>query len=168
MCDALQTRCQAGQTWQWDEVVFSILHPPSGPASDNNRSCVLLLRTAGGRQILLPGDIEAAAEHVILDAYPDLRADVVLMPHHGSRSSSTERFVKQLAPQLALASAGWQNRWGFPADVVRQRYRNSGAEIFVSGDAGALRIEVGEAVEVATWRALRPRLWRDFSAQNAP
>ncbi len=165
---ASHTRCQAGQRWQWDEVVFTILHPPSGPASDNNRSCVLLLRTASGRQILLPGDIEAAAEQVILDAHPDLRADVVLMPHHGSRSSSTERFVQQLAPQLALASAGWQNRWGFPDDVVRQRYRNSSAEILVSGDAGALRIDVGEDVEAAGWRALRPRLWRDFSALSAP
>ncbi len=160
--------CRAGHNWQWDGVDFTVLSPVDQAGSDNNRSCVLLVRSGDGRQILLPGDIEAVAERDLLARYPDLRADVVLVPHHGSSSSSSASFVEQLRPQHALVSAGWHNRWGFPAQPVVERYRNAAARVHVSGDAGALRIDVADTLDVRGWRAMHPRLWRDFSASTEP
>ena len=160
--------CRAGQRWQWDGVDFAVLHPVGDSGSDNNRSCVLLLRSASGHQVLLPGDIEASAERDLLARYPDLRADVLVVPHHGSTSSSSAPFVEQLRPQHALVSAGWHNRWGFPAQPVVERYRQAAAKLHVSGESGAIRVDVDEQLDVRSWRALHPRLWRDFSDSGAP
>lgn len=160
--------CRAGQSWRWDDVDFEVVHPGDGAGSDNDRSCVLRVRNVHGRTMLLPGDIEALGEATLLAAYPSLRADVLLMPHHGSKSSSTQAFVERLEPRVALASAGWNNRWGFPSSSVRQRYLNAGADVHVSGDEGALRVELGETIEVRGWRNLQPRLWRDFSSDGEP
>lgn len=131
-----QTYCAAGQRWRWDGVEFEVLSPSadiSGQTShkmmlsENNRSCVLLIRY-GGKSILLPGDIEAPVEQQLLD-HPALRVsvDVVLAPHHGSKTSSTFAFLNRLQPDYVVYSAGYRSRYGHPHKSVVGRYRQLGA-----------------------------------------
>lgn len=150
------TPCRAGNGWRWDGVRFRVLHPDGPRWRGNDASCVLSVSGPGGR-VLLTGDIEAAAERRLVAAYGDaLDADVLVVPHHGSASSSTTVFLDAVSPAYALVPAGWRNRWGFPAAAVRSRLHAAGAETFVSGRTGALRVEIGPESGVG-----RPRAWRE-------
>ncbi|HEX5634063.1 MAG TPA: DNA internalization-related competence protein ComEC/Rec2, partial [Gemmatimonadales bacterium] len=117
------TRCAAGQSWRWDGVEFRILHPARGSANarPNDRSCVLRVATRGGAA-LLTGDIEARSESEILGREPSPDAEVLLVPHHGSRTSSTPDFVDAVAPRVALVSTGHRNRFRHPHPAVIARY----------------------------------------------
>jgi len=137
--------CEAGNSWHWSwpgsagAAVFTVLHPQAAHKwSDNNGSCVLQIDYAG-RRILLPGDIEAPAEAALVAESRLAFADLVLLPHHGSLTSSTAKFVAGVAPRFAVASAGWRNRWGFPKAQVIARWRDAGACVLSTGDTGALR-----------------------------
>ena len=131
--------CRKGQTWTWDGVRFRFLGPgKQRRRSGNNASCVLRVE-AGGRVILLPGDIEASMERGLLKASEPLKADLILVPHHGSASSSTPGFVAAVAPEWAIYSAGYRNRFGFPKTKVFERWRNAGARAWITGEGGAGR-----------------------------
>ena len=135
-------RCLAGQAWDWDGVRFELLHPLPGDfgqaARPNALSCVLRVQSADGRSLLLTGDIEAAQEAALLArAGPALRSQVLLVPHHGSKTSSTEAFIGTVAPGTALAQAGYRSRFGHPAPEVELRYRALGVELLRSDRCGA-------------------------------
>src|SRR5699024_2396371 len=90
--------CRAGQHWHWDGVDFQLLHPAALGGSSNDTSCVLRIRT-GSYAVLLPGDIERAAERRLLQESPEqLRADLLIAPHHGSKTSSAAAFLAAVAP----------------------------------------------------------------------
>jgi competence protein ComEC len=154
-------RCVAGQRWRWDDVAFEVVHPASGDvaAKDNDTSCVLRISGRGGTS-LLTGDIEADAEHELLTRGPQ-PADVVIVAHHGSRSSSTDAFVASTAPRLAIVSAGYRNRWGFPKPEVTQRWRAAGAEVMNTSDAGAIEVAVTQqgGLAVREYRRERRKYW---------
>lgn len=137
-------RCQRGLRWHWDGVDFQVLHPPPGrPLRDNEASCVLRVAGAHG-VLLLPGDIGRAGEQILLQAGTEaLRADVVLVPHHGSGGSSSAAWVAAVAPRLALVSAGHQNRFGHPRQAVVQRWQAAGAEVLSTAESGAIRVWLG-------------------------
>jgi len=158
--DASIARCVAGQAWRWDEVGFSILHPPPGFAPlGNESSCVLGVETIGGR-LLVTGDIERRAE-AGLAGDSAIAADVVIVPHHGSQTSSTPAFVAGVGPRLAIVSAGFGNRWGFPRPEVRQRWEGQGAVMLVTGDHGAIELGFGaDGLEVEAARHSRRRYWQ--------
>jgi competence protein ComEC len=154
-------RCYAGESWEWDGVRFSFLHPrQDGPAARrNNQSCVLKV-DAGGAAMLLTGDIERAAEFSLI---PDLslKADVVLVPHHGSRSSSSREFIEAVSPRWAVIPAGYRNRFGHPNPEVLERYRSAGVRIARTDLDGAVHIVLNsQAPLVAGERDRRPRYWR--------
>jgi competence protein ComEC len=156
--------CRAGERWEWDGVLFEFLHPDGGTWADNDGSCVLRVR-AGAHALLLTGDIQREAEQHLLRrlALQDLRATVLVVPHHGSRSSSTPGFVAVVAPQLALVAAGWANRWGFPKPEVVARYRAAGAQVESTGAGGTLqfRMHPERGIERFTrWREQSRRVWR--------
>jgi competence protein ComEC len=155
--------CRAGDRWLWDGVQFEFLHPDESHWPINEGSCVLRVR-AGTHSMLLTGDIEAAAEaHLLQTSSEKLVADVIVVPHHGSRSSSTADFVAAVSPRYALVPAGWANRWGFPKTEVRERYEAAGAQVEVTGTHGALQLHVSpeRGVERLTrWREQSRRLWR--------
>jgi competence protein ComEC len=135
--------CQAGQQWHWDDVSFSLLSPSTTHHldSENNRSCVLMIET---RQFtfLLPGDIEQPAENWLLKRYgQSLTADVLIAPHHGSKTSSGEAFLQQLKPDYVLIPAGYRNRFGFPHAAVLQRYQKWGIDWLTTAEAGAVIVE---------------------------
>lgn len=154
--------CVAGRRWSWDGVSFEVLHPPaSGAWRRNDASCALRVRSAHGSALLL-ADPESRAEDAMRSG-PDLSADAVLVPHHGSASSSTREFVASVDARWALVSAGFGNRWGLPRPAVVAAWREAGAEVLDTARSGALRLRFGPDVPDAraeTWRETAPRWWR--------
>jgi len=139
---ARSTRCQAGDRWVWDEVVFEYLAPSAG-GEGNNASCVLRVETADGQVVLLPGDIEVAVEqHLVETQREKLAADVLVAPHHGSRTSSSQVFVDAVRPRLVLFPVGYGNRFGFPKAEIAERYHRAGAVLLDSASAGAIQLRL--------------------------
>ena len=120
--------------------------------SDNNRSLVLRVDFAGARALLL-GDLEASGEAALLASGAELRAEIVKLAHHGSRSSSTPALLAAIRPQLAIASAPRRGRFGWPHREVLERLEASGIALAWTGRDGALLVRVGphEAC-VRRWR----------------
>lgn len=160
-------RCAAGQRWRWDGVDFRVLHPPvrwqsNRNFSDNDLSCVLRISTTHGTA-LLAGDIERLGELELLHAITtDLRADILVVPHHGSDSSSTPEFVDAVSPAFAIVSAGRRNRFGHPHAAVVARYRHVGAELLGTDRHGGLAVRAapGGIVVLRAEQAAR-RYWHD-------
>jgi len=133
-----QTQCVAGYRWAWGEISFAILHPRNSSAWEgNNRSCVLLV-SVGPNNILLTGDIESPVEKLLLHTTVLQRTDVVLVPHHGSGTSSSQPFIAALQPSLAVVSAGFGNRWGMPRRDVVLRWEQAGSKVLNTAVAGAI------------------------------
>ncbi|WP_197387629.1 DNA internalization-related competence protein ComEC/Rec2 [Ralstonia pseudosolanacearum] len=158
--------CVAGQRWAWDGVAFEILHPVQTPSdraavSSNARSCVL--RIANARYAaMLAGDIGRAQEAALIaaEAPERLMADILLVPHHGSRTSSSGAFLDAVSPQVAVFQVGYRNRYGHPHPQVWQRYGARGIERLRTDATGAVVIETrGDALAVRTARSMRPRYW---------
>ncbi|HET8700718.1 MAG TPA: DNA internalization-related competence protein ComEC/Rec2 [Nitrococcus sp.] len=137
-------RCHRGQAWQWDGVRFRVLSPRVDDVRGNNASCVIRIASKGAA-LLLPGDIERSAEHWLLEQPRDLPADVLMMPHHGSRTSSTAEFVRRVHPSLALLSVGHHNSYGLPAAEIINRYHMLGARVLRTDRDGAIQLVLGAA-----------------------
>lgn len=154
--------CVTGLRWSWDGVDFETLHPePGSEGSDNNRSCVLRIES-GGQVALLTGDIERPAERSLVQQYGErLRADLLLSPHHGSRSSSTEEFVATVRPRWVIHPAAWRSSFGHPRPEVVVRYETIGARQQVTGVEGSLRLTLPAPAGAApeAWRTKAARWW---------
>ena len=152
--------CVAGQSWSWDQVRFSVLHPPAGFGSiGNESSCVILMETQSGK-MLLTGDIEMRAESA-LAGEERLAADIVIVPHHGSLTSSTVGFVAGVDPRVAIVSAGHNNRWNFPRPEVQRRWEDIGALLFVTGNHGAINVLFrADGIELSVLGNSRRRYWQ--------
>ncbi len=154
-------KCIAGQHWHWDQVDFYVLSPPEQSFKDeNDNSCVLKIETKQG-SILLTGDIEVIAEkYLISNASEMLPADVLISPHHGSKTSSTKGFLEVVAPRLILIPADAPNRFSFPHAVVLERYKHLGAQYLVTGRTGAITVKsVDSRLEVETYREEHSHYW---------
>jgi competence protein ComEC len=156
--------CAAGRAWTWDGVAFEFLHPPL-PGSErraNNRSCVLRIASPGGR-VLLAGDIERAAERDLVRRVPDLLpADALIVPHHGSATSSSPRFIEKVAPRYAVFTVGYRNRFGHPREDVVERYRDTGSAVLRTDAAGAIEMRFSSGgLRVETQRERARRYWHD-------
>jgi competence protein ComEC len=137
--------CLAGQKWQWDGIEFAVLHP-SDPheTGRNNSSCVLEIRNAGGRALIM-GDVERESELALIERDAISRSDIVVAAHHGSRTSSTPPFVAATHASYVVFSAGWNNRWGFPKPDVVQRWQEQGAKTYTTFGSGAIEFIVTPA-----------------------
>jgi competence protein ComEC len=157
--------CAAGQAWDWDGVRFRMLSPAPGvTGKSNDRSCVLLVEGEGG-SLLLTGDITAKVEPQVAAALGDGPAPVLLVPHHGSKTSSSADFIDAVDPSLAIVSAGWRNRFGHPKPEVMERYADAGVPVLNTADSGAIGVEfpVGAPARVSgRWRLRDPRYWREM------
>ncbi|MCC6534150.1 MAG: DNA internalization-related competence protein ComEC/Rec2 [Burkholderiales bacterium] len=159
--------CHAGQDWSWDGVRFEMLHPQAASYAAtrlkaNDRSCVL--RISGARtRVLLAGDAEARSERDMLARDPGrLRAEILVVPHHGSTTSSLPEFIAAVRPDTAVFTAGYRNRFGHPRPEVLERYSIYGSRILRTDRHGALELDVGHAaVELRAWRDMRRRYWQD-------
>jgi len=157
--------CAAGQGWDWDGVRFELLHPTAASYArarikSNDRSCVLRITAAHGT-VLLTGDIELHSEQELLARAPEkLRADVLVVPHHSSRTSSTPEFIAAVQPRWAVLPVGYRNRFGHPRKEVVARYRASGARMLRTDRAGAVLARIdASGMEVLPYRELRKRYW---------
>jgi competence protein ComEC len=153
------TTCIAGEKWYWDGVEFEVLHPGAGFLSrGNDSSCVLKVTTASS-SLLLTGDIERSGERA-LTARAAVAAEIVLVPHHGSATSSSQALVAGTGARYALVSAGFANRWGFPRPDVVERWTRAGATVLVTGDTGAITIALAkDGLALAAERQRRRRYW---------
>jgi competence protein ComEC len=163
-----RTPCVAGDRWRWDGVDFRLLHPrPGSPWHGNNASCVLEV-SAGSHRLLLAGDIEAPVEKLLSHRARFRRAEIVIVPHHGSRTSSTPALVDATRPRFAIVSAGYRNRWGFPKPDVSDRWRKAGARVVNTASSGAISQRVCATTGLSALRETRVverRFWHDPSGR---
>ncbi|MEB8431841.1 DNA internalization-related competence protein ComEC/Rec2 [Cocleimonas sp. KMM 6892] len=133
--------CEMGKKWRWDNVDFEILSPPAVyPENDNNRSCVLRVSNAY-HTLLITGDIQQLAENNLLETVPQkLHADVMTVPHHGSKTSSSIAFIEAVSPDIALITAGYRSRFGHPKAEIEKRYQSRGVALMNTVDHGAMLI----------------------------
>ena len=161
-------KCFAGQHWQWDGISFEVLYPSwqcyeNMSLTDNNRSCVVKISSQFG-SILLTGDIEELAEVSLLEASTDkLKSDVLVAPHHGSKTSSSVRFVQAVGAKHIIFTVGYLNRFKHPKPMIEKRYEDSGARLYRSDYSGALLIDFTHKsnVKIRVWRQVQPRYWHD-------
>jgi competence protein ComEC len=165
--------CYAGQSWEWDGVRFEMLHPEFESyvverMKANDRSCVMRIST-GSKRVLLTGDAEARSERAMLarDARA-LRAEILVVPHHGSTTSSTPPFVAAVSPEHAIFTVGYRNRFGHPRAEVVRRYADRGAQILRSDKHGAVLLDVGaQDMHIALQRERYRRYWHDQPSSGA-
>jgi len=156
-------RCMQGQSWNWDGVDFHFLHPPrDSRLQGNNSSCVLLV-SSGSFQLLLPGDIDAGIELLLLQQLQlDESLEVLISAHHGSNTSSSLSFIANLEPQLVIHSAGYRNQFGHPASRVKERIAGLGSAQLETADSGMISVVLAEpetAAEVYRYRDVHKRYW---------
>lgn len=160
--------CRAGQSWQWDNVDFTMLGPGEiKPEAGNNNSCVLKIQSAHGNA-LLTGDIEAPAEAWLVEHYPKaLIADVLVAPHHGSKTSSTAVFLDAVQPGFVLIPSGYRNQFGHPHPTVLDRYQTHHARWLSSANSGAILVNaVSNQITVEAYRQIDQRYWRSVNPQK--
>lgn len=171
-------KCFAGQHWQWDKVDFEVLSPSwdsyeNVNLTDNNRSCVVKISSQFG-SLLLTGDIEKEAESTLLQAtiheptgHADsnnvLMSDVLIAPHHGSKTSSTSEFLTAVGAKHAIFTVGYLNRFKHPKPLITERYEESGAFLYRSDYHGELQIDFmrNNPIKIEAWRQSQPRYWHD-------
>jgi len=156
------TPCLAGQSWQWDGVSFAMLHPDkTDSASENNLSCVLHISSSYG-SVLATGDIEKEAERKLISRYGlALKSKVLIAPHHGSKTSSSEQFITTVNPDLVLFPTAYLNRYNFPADDIVARYQAHHIDQLSTADHGAIQIKFDqqEVLSPLLWRQKMHKIW---------
>ncbi len=156
--EALDAQPCTPSAWQWNQVRFSTWQWPDATES-NAWSCVLMVE-ASGERLLLTGDINAEAERAWVRQGNDWRAQWLMAPHHGSRSSSSQLFIDAVAPHSVLIARGKHNAYGHPHPDVVRRYQQSGATLYDSVEQGAVIIQLGSLLPAQGMRKI-PRFWRE-------
>ncbi|WP_369679669.1 ComEC/Rec2 family competence protein, partial [Burkholderia ubonensis] len=163
---ASRVPCAAGQRWRWDGVTFTMLWPQGGPSggATNAQSCVLRV-DAGGTSALLTGDIDARVERRLVDTDRDaLAAQILVVAHHGSRTSSVEPFLDSVGPRVAVFPVGYRNRFGHPHRTVLARFAARGIPLPRTDRDGAVRFDVAPAdgrFALELHRDAQRRYWMD-------
>jgi competence protein ComEC len=163
-------QCYAGQQWWWDEVEFRVLWPPLDQLaglSDNNSSCVLLI-SYQDKHILLSGDIEKQVELQLLSNPEFLQnakgVDIALVPHHGSKTSSSRQWVKHVQPYWAVVTAAYKNQYHHPHPSIEARYQRAGSIFLNTANSGAMRWHIDKQGrwQLERWRFDFRRYWYEL------
>lgn len=156
------TDCEGALPWQWDGVRFEMLSLNRlGLLRGNNASCVLRVSSING-SILLTGDIERLAEKILLKYHAErLSSTVLIAPHHGSKSSSTEAFITAVSPQYVLFPVGYKNRFGFPKESIIDRYLKRKINVFDTSNEGAIHVlfKTAKPPSVSSFRQNNVMFW---------
>lgn len=168
-------QCHQGQNWQWDKVKIQILYPRENQSRKNRNetSCVVLIETEQYAKqpfrILVMGDVGWEGEYYLLQDYPNLTADILVLGHHGSAYSSAYAFLQQINPQLAIISAGFDNRYGHPAPETLARLHDLNIAYVNTAEVGAVNIKLNNSQSLWQWSAYRSsRRWlmpKDYHIQ---
>ncbi|MBU2925732.1 DNA internalization-related competence protein ComEC/Rec2 [Colwellia sp. 4_MG-2023] len=137
------SHCIQGREFYWQKVKFEFLWPDSLVGDNNDDSCVLLISDKNNR-VLLTGDISRKVERKLVEQYPQLQAEVLVVPHHGSKTSSSDAFISHVNPKLAIVSAGYLNRWRMPVTEVVERYQSNNIEMLNSATSGQIVLDLSE------------------------
>lgn len=154
--------CLQHDTWQWDGVDFSFLYPTMEQLGLNNNSSCVLKVSAKNHQLLLPGDIEKKAEKYLVSEISDkLNADILVAPHHGSKTSGVGEFINAVHPKMVLFPVGYRNQYHFPNQTVVDQYKKLGVERYDSVSGGAIQIKLTDDSELMPmlYRKLHPHYW---------
>jgi len=152
-----QHRCE-NVSWVWDGVHFERFKA-KGFSEGNNGSCLLRVEDQAGHSLLMTGDIEVQAERSLLTSISDkLSAHVLLVPHHGSRTSSSEAFLSQVNPSVAIISSGALNHYGHPHREVVQRLNSRLVEVYTTASHGAVQVDFEPRQERLSVSTYRPNL----------
>jgi len=145
-------RIVRGEIFRIGGVEVDILFPiVNEPVSDNNHSAVLRLGF-GSRKFLLTGDIERDSEQELLKSPEFVKADVVKVAHHGSRTSSTQAFVDATGAQYAIIPVGKRSMFGHPHFEVVDRWKRSGAKVMTTGERGTISVSTdGDDIKITTF-----------------
>ncbi len=145
--------CQQGDSFVWQALTFEVLWPSKARLSTtlsatdgkqkNDDSCVLLI-SDGFSKVLVTGDISKKVEAKLIAHYPELEVDILTVPHHGSKTSSSDIFLASLKPSLAIVSAGFNNRWNMPVPEVKKRYRQHDIQLLNSAELGMIVIDFSQ------------------------
>ncbi len=162
-----------------DTAEVRILHPPADAIAQeetpdgktiDDHSIILKIQFKGV-SVLLPGDIRESAERQLVADLDlnSLKSDILMVPHHGSRFSSSMAFIRRVAPRVAIISAGWRNRFGFPHADVLDRYHRAGSRLFRTDRDGAVGIRIEDSrVWVHSEGSNRFYMWRKGAVSKGP
>ena len=166
--------CSGGMHWRWDGVDFRVLYPINKNENiandENNNSCVIQI-DAGGKRLLLTGDIEKQAEQQLLNANMDLQANVLVSPHHGSKTSSSSSFLSAVNAETVIVSSGYKNRFHHPAKIVQERYQNFGMAMLNTAEVGAVKIRLTDmGIDIEKTLCAQRFFWREarYNAHCSP
>ena len=155
------TSCHNHHPWVWDGIVFEFLGIHHALKSRNNASCILKISSPGG-SILLTGDIEKKAEQYLLKHYSaSIKADAILIPHHGSKTSSSRKFIDAISPKYAIVSYGFQNRYKFPHRQAIQVYESRKIPVYNTVDSGMISIRLPKANKQLSIHSYRKLIMKD-------
>ncbi|MFW5431724.1 MAG: DNA internalization-related competence protein ComEC/Rec2 [Methylophilaceae bacterium] len=163
-----QLKCYAGQKWRWDAIRFEVLHPSVQSyqdinIKDNNRSCVIKVTSRYG-SILLTGDVEKESEQLLLKTHKyKLASDVIVAPHHGSKTSSTESFIKAVNAKHVIFTVGYLNRFKHPKSTIIARFASRGSQDYRSDHHGAITLDFmrDNTLKVSAERIVNKKYWYD-------
>lgn len=151
--------CHNHPSWQWDGITFRFFSISKRLQGKNNNSCILQISNTT-EQILLSGDIEKIAENYLIDKYgKQMKSTILLIPHHGSKTSSSRKFIEHISPQYAIASYGFDNRYHFPHQQALDAYQSLGIQLFNTVDCGMVRLSL-------KFGHLKPRCYRQQKRIN--
>jgi len=153
--------CTQGQQWKYDQTLFRVLSPNTlTPKGSNNHSCVLMLDHSDYK-ILISGDIEKQVERYLVKTMGDgLAANVLLVPHQGSKTSSTPEFLDAVSPTLAIVAAGYRNHYGHPHNEVVNRYREKNIELASTIESGSVLLKINQlGLSQTHYRKQQQRFW---------
>ncbi|MEC6897355.1 DNA internalization-related competence protein ComEC/Rec2 [Photobacterium piscicola] len=139
--------CVMGQKWQWQGLEFAVKWPPATTLrATNSDSCVIHIQALGGKgpSVLLTGDIDAKSELVMLTQIQVEQADVIVVPHHGSSTSSTQTLLDSIKPSVAIVSIGYFNPWGLPSAAIKQRYQANNIDWISTQDSGQVTVAINQ------------------------
>ncbi len=165
--------CSAGMSWQWDGVDFVFLSPAltdvglTGDGERNNHSCVLRVSAKSG-SVLFTGDIEKGVEMKLLESYAkELASDVLIVPHHGSKTSSSAAFISAVKPEISIISVGYNNRYRLPNRRVRERYRSMDIKLLQTDQTGAITIKLAQepGFTIEKYRVKAAKYWHHMNAR---
>ena len=175
--DSIQTAhkqlCSAGMSWRWDGVDFIFLSPALSDVKvnegdkRNDHSCVLRVSAKSG-SVLFTGDIEKGTERKLLESYGDkLASDILIVPHHGSNTSSSTAFLSAVSPEVSIISVGYRNRYRLPNSRVTERYRSMDMRFLQTDKTGAITINLrqGARLSIEKYRVKAAKYWHHMSTR---
>ena len=159
--------CISGQKWQWDGVLFEILNPSEqNKLNNNNNSCVLKISTLK-HTILLTADIEIETEEFLINTIKSkLDSDILIVPHHGSKTSSSHKFLQAVSPNIAIVSSGFKNKYKHPNNQIINRYKKYNIEVLNTSCTGQIEIYLKDKITINKYRENNARYYMRQCAQN--